>query len=158
DPNPYLDRWVNIHYFFLRKVFLFKYSYGFVGLPGGAGTMDELFEAVTLIQTKKIAGFPIVLMGKEYWKPLIFFLKRMVEEGAILECIYSDITVCASRIKAVGAEHWVLATDLGQPGRAGHDDGFKTPIIRMRDEGITQEQIDMMVRKNPARLLGLEPW
>ena len=76
---------MNIHYFFIRKVFLFKYSYGFVGLPGGAGTMDELFEAVTLIQTKKIAGFPIVLMGKEYWKPLIFFLKRMVEEGTISE-------------------------------------------------------------------------
>ena len=85
-------------------------------------------------------------------------MKQMVEEGAILECIYSDITVCASRIKAVGAEHWVLATDLGQPGRPGHADGFKTLIMRMRDEGITQEQIDMMVRTTPARLLGLEPW
>ena len=85
SPNPYLDAWVDIHYFFIRKVFLFKYSYGFVGLPGGVGTMDEVFEAVTLIQTGKIAHFPIVLMGAEYWKPLIYFLERMAEEGTIAE-------------------------------------------------------------------------
>ena len=85
-------------------------------------------------------------------------MKQMVEEGAILECIYSDITVSVSRIKAVGAEHWVLATDLGQPGRLGHADGFKTLIMHMRNEGVTQEQIDMMVRTTPARLPGLEPW
>jgi uncharacterized protein (TIGR00730 family) len=85
EPNPYLDRWVTIHYFFIRKVFLFKYSFGFVGLPGGAGTMDELFEAVTLIQTKKIANFPIVLMGEKYWEPLVVFLKQMAGEGTISE-------------------------------------------------------------------------
>lgn len=84
-PNPYLDTWVDIHYFFIRKVFLFKYSYGFVGLPGGVGTMDEVFEAVTLIQTGKIAHFPIVLMGEEYWRPLIYFLEQMAEEGMIAE-------------------------------------------------------------------------
>ncbi|MFC1492007.1 TIGR00730 family Rossman fold protein [Nitrospinota bacterium] len=85
EPNPYLDRWVTINYFFIRKVFLFKYSYGFIGLPGGAGTMDEIFEAVTLIQTKKIANFPIVLMGEKYWGPLIVLLKQMAEEGTISE-------------------------------------------------------------------------
>lgn len=83
EPNPYLDQWVTIHYFFLRKVFLFKYSYAFVALPGGAGTMDELFEAATLIQTKKIESFPIVLMGTDYWDALMDFLKEMVEEGTI---------------------------------------------------------------------------
>lgn len=83
--NPYLDRWVDIHYFFIRKVFLFKYSYGFIGLPGGVGTMDEIFEAVTLIQTRKIAHFPIVLMGEKYWRPLIVFLEQMAEEGTISE-------------------------------------------------------------------------
>ena len=93
----------------------------------------------------------------EFTRRIVIVVKRR-EEGVILECIYSDITVCASRIKAVGAEHWVLATDLGQPGRPGHADGFKTLIMRMRDEGITQEQLDMMVRTTPARLLGLEPW
>lgn len=84
-PNSYLDTWVDIHYFFIRKVFMFKYSYGFVCLPGGVGTVDELFEAVTLVQTGKIEHFPIVLMGAEFWSPLIVFLDRMAEEGMIAE-------------------------------------------------------------------------
>ena len=66
DPNPYLDRTVTIKYFFVRKTLLIKYSYAFVVLPGGAGTLDELFEAMTLIQTGKIDNFPIVVMGREY--------------------------------------------------------------------------------------------
>ncbi len=63
EPNSYLDHSVTVRYFFVRKVLLFKYSYGFVALPGGFGTMDELFEALTLVQTGKIKSFPIVLMG-----------------------------------------------------------------------------------------------
>ncbi len=82
-PNPYLDRWVDFRYFFVRKVLLFKYSYAFIVMPGGVGTMDELFEAVTLIQTKKIEDFPVVLMGKEYWQPLMKLLENMVEDGTI---------------------------------------------------------------------------
>lgn len=70
-PNPYLDRMVLIKHFFVRKVFLLKYSFGFIILPGGFGTLDEMFETMTLIQTKKIPWFPIVLMGKEYWKNMI---------------------------------------------------------------------------------------
>jgi uncharacterized protein (TIGR00730 family) len=81
--NPYLDRKVTFRYFFVRKVMLVKYSYAFVVLPGGIGTMDELFEAVTLIQTKKIESFPVVLLGKDYWKPLVAFLHEMVEAGTI---------------------------------------------------------------------------
>jgi uncharacterized protein (TIGR00730 family) len=81
--NAYLDRMVTFRYFFVRKVMLVKYSYAFVVMPGGAGTMDELFEAVTLIQTKKIAGFPVVLIGKEYWHSLVTLLKDMVEAGTI---------------------------------------------------------------------------
>src|SRR5215208_1009839 len=72
--NVYLDRCVRLHYFFVRKALLIKYSYAFVVMPGGVGTLDELFEAVTLIQTKKIMSFPVVLMGRDYWQPLIDFL------------------------------------------------------------------------------------
>ncbi|MCB0309183.1 MAG: TIGR00730 family Rossman fold protein [Bdellovibrionales bacterium] len=73
-PNPYLDLWVEFNYFFVRKVMLLKYSYAFVILPGGFGTLDEVFETLTLIQTKKIQHFPIIFMGKQYWKPLREFL------------------------------------------------------------------------------------
>jgi uncharacterized protein (TIGR00730 family) len=83
DANPYLDRWISCHYFFVRKVLLFKYSYAFVALPGGLGTLDELCEALTLIQTGKIRNYPIVLIGTEYWKPFMDLLHEMLDEGAI---------------------------------------------------------------------------
>jgi uncharacterized protein (TIGR00730 family) len=82
-PNPYLDRYVTCHYFFVRKVLLFKYSYAFVCLPGGFGTLDELTEALTLIQTGKIRQFPVVLMGAAYWQPFTDLLKEMVAHGTI---------------------------------------------------------------------------
>lgn len=75
--NPYLDKWVKIRYFFVRKVLLTKYSYGFVVMPGGFGTLDEFFEALTLIQTGKVQQFPIVLMGKEYHRGLLEHVKFM---------------------------------------------------------------------------------
>jgi len=75
-PNPYLDRIVEFHHFFVRKVMLAKYSYAFVAMPGGFGTLDELFEILTLAQTGKIANFPIVLMGSGYWKPLLDFMNE----------------------------------------------------------------------------------
>jgi uncharacterized protein (TIGR00730 family) len=83
QPNPYMDRWITAHYFFVRKVLLVKYSYAFVALPGGLGTLDELSEAMTLIQTGKIHDFPVVLLGTEYWAPLVHQLGRMAEAGAI---------------------------------------------------------------------------
>jgi len=93
--NPYLDRSVTFRHFFVRKVMLVKYSYAFVIMPGGLGTMDEFFEAATLIQTKKIQNFPIVLMDKTYWRPLIDLLTEMVREGTIDEadlhlCLFTD--------------------------------------------------------------------
>jgi hypothetical protein len=84
-PNAYLDRVVNRHHFFVRKVLLFKYSYAFVGLPGGLGTLDELFEALTLIQTGKIRNFPVVLIGTEYWRPLHDMLRQLAAAPAIDE-------------------------------------------------------------------------
>lgn len=83
QPNAYLDRWITVRYFFVRKVLLVKYSYGFVVLPGGIGTLDEMFEALTLIQTGKIEHFPVVLMGSDYWRPVATLLEQMVEEGTI---------------------------------------------------------------------------
>jgi uncharacterized protein (TIGR00730 family) len=82
-PNPYLDRWVTCRYFFVRKVLLFKYSYAFVALPGGLGTLDELTEALTLIQTGKIADFPVVLIGRSYWRPFEQLLLHLAVEGTI---------------------------------------------------------------------------
>ncbi len=81
--NPYLHKWVNIRYFFVRKTLLIKYSYAFVIMPGGWGTMDELFEALTLIQTGKIKNFPVVIFGKEYWKNLIELMDDMVKKETI---------------------------------------------------------------------------
>jgi hypothetical protein len=82
-PNDYLDRSVTLHYFFVRKTLLVKYSYAFVFMPGGAGTMDEMFEALTLIQTGKIKNFPVVIMGKDYWQELIAFINKMASLGMI---------------------------------------------------------------------------
>ena len=82
-PNPYLDHWVDISYFFVRKTLLSKYSYGFVVMPGGYGTLDEFFEAITLIQTGKFQKFPIVLMGKEYHKELYQHIQHMVHKKTI---------------------------------------------------------------------------
>jgi uncharacterized protein (TIGR00730 family) len=82
-PNDYLDRWVTLRYFFIRKTVLVKYSYAFVILPGGAGTLDEFFEALTLIQTGKIRNFPIVVMGIDYWRELVDFMEKIARAGMI---------------------------------------------------------------------------
>lgn len=77
-PNPFIDhdKIINFDYFFVRKVMFVKYAQGFVVLPGGLGTMDELFEALTLIQTNKVAHFPVVLVGKSYWAGLLDWIKE----------------------------------------------------------------------------------
>jgi uncharacterized protein (TIGR00730 family) len=81
--NPYLDKWVNIRYFFVRKTLLIKYSYAFVVMPGGFGTLDEFFEAITLIQTKKLADFPIVIFDRTFHKDLVEHIESMVGRGTI---------------------------------------------------------------------------
>ena len=95
--NAYLDRCVRLHYFFVRKALLVKYSYAFVVMPGGAGTLDELFEALTLIQNGKIKHFPIVIMGTDYWSQLIGFIQQMAQRGKIsqadLELIFTTNSV-----------------------------------------------------------------
>lgn len=80
--NPYIDadKSLDFDYFFVRKVMFVKYSQGFVVMPGGFGTMDELFEAITLIQTKKIGRFPIVLVGKKFWGGMLVWIKQILLE------------------------------------------------------------------------------
>ena len=91
--NPYVDkaRLIVFRHFFVRKVMFVKYAHGFVVLPGGFGTLDEFFEAVTLIQTKKTKPFPVVLIGSEYWSGLIEWIKgTMIEAGTVS---LSDLTI-----------------------------------------------------------------
>ena len=83
SPNPYLDVSLSFDHFFVRKVLLLKYSICFVVMPGGAGTLDELFETVTLIQTGKVKNFPILLYGKDYWAPMLEQIGRMIQAGTL---------------------------------------------------------------------------
>jgi len=95
QPNPYMNKWFVCRYFFVRKVLMFKYSNAFVIMPGGIGTLDEFFEALTLIQTHKILDFPIVVFGKAYWEPLMPLFHQML----------NALTIEASDLK------YVLFTD-----------------------------------------------
>jgi uncharacterized protein (TIGR00730 family) len=77
-PNQYVDRMIRMHYFFVRKVMLTKYSIAFIVMPGGLGTLDEFFEVTTLIQTGKLRNFPVILMGKDFWQPLLDFMQNVL--------------------------------------------------------------------------------
>ena len=84
DPNAYIEKLISFRYFFVRKVMLVKYATAFILLPGGFGTLDEFFETLTLIQTGKITPFPVVLIGQDYWRGLVDWMKeRMVGENMI---------------------------------------------------------------------------
>jgi hypothetical protein len=84
EPNPYANIKLNFRYFFVRKVMFVKYAVAYIILPGGFGTMDELFEALTLIQTQRIRPFPVILVGSQYWKGLLEWVKETVlKEGKI---------------------------------------------------------------------------
>ena len=100
--NAYVDVALEFKHFFVRKVMLVKYSYAFIALPGGYGTLDEIFEAATLVQTRKIRDFPIVLVGTEYWTPLLDMLRNtMVREGAIDEGDVAVLQIAGSPQEAV---------------------------------------------------------
>lgn len=92
--NDYLDSWVDFEHFFVRKLMLVKYSYAFIVLPGGFGTMDELFEVLTLVQTGKLHNFPVALMGTDYYGPMLDFLKRkMVDEKTITPTDWESLVI-----------------------------------------------------------------
>jgi uncharacterized protein (TIGR00730 family) len=122
-PNPYLDLFVEFRYFFIRKVMLIKYSYAFVVMPGGYGTLDELFEALTLIQTRKIQNFPVLLLGTEYWRPMLDFIRStMVGRGTIsgedvdLFHVTDDVDEAIRVIEASMAK-WKLELHRARPSR-----------------------------------------
>ena len=108
-PNPYLDRFVEFEYFFVRKVMLVKYSQGFITMPGGFGTMDELFETATLVQTGKIHRFPIIAMGSDFWLNIIGLRDAAIEQGTISEAdqeLYSrtdDVEEALAILKAAAS-------------------------------------------------------
>jgi len=113
-PNPYLDKWITLDHFFVRKVLLLKYSYAFVVMPGGFGTLDELFETITLIQNKKIESFPVILMGKKYWKDLTELIEEMLHETTIdqddikLIMITDDVKEAMDHIRKYAVESFRL--------------------------------------------------
>jgi uncharacterized protein (TIGR00730 family) len=101
-PNPYLDRFVEFEHFFVRKVMLVKYSSAFIVLPGGFGTLDEAFEVITLMQTRKLDSFPVVALGGVFWDELAEFLtSTLVREGTISEADLGFITRAENPAHAV---------------------------------------------------------
>jgi uncharacterized protein (TIGR00730 family) len=127
-PNAYLDRWVEFRYFFVRKMLLEKYSYAFVAMPGGIGTLDEIFETAVLIQTGKMKEFPFVLMGKSFWSPLIDYLRASM--------------LAAGTIDAADVKRW-LVTD--SPDEA---------VDVIRDRGMKQFGLTYGARTKPRWWLG----
>lgn len=113
-PNAYVDKFVDFEYFFVRKVMLVKYSYAFVVMPGGFGTLDELFETLTLIQTGKIKDFPLVLMGRDYWTPLVAFLReQLLAAGTIAAADLDRFILTDDPAEAVAAITSVTTTRFG---------------------------------------------
>jgi uncharacterized protein (TIGR00730 family) len=113
EPNPYLDKWINVKHFFLRKVLLVKYSFAFVVMPGGYGTLDEYFEALTLIQTHKIKNFPVIIFGKEYHKDLIAHMERMQANSTIGA---NDINLCLVTDSIEEATQLIIEKSINQYG------------------------------------------
>ena len=129
-PNPYLDKWVDIKYFFVRKVLLTKYSYAFIVLPGGFGTLDELFESLTLIQTEKVERFPVILMGKDFYQKLYEQIQFMAEKGTInkedldLFILTDSVEDCVDHLKKFSIEQFGLKNKVKKPFKIFREKGL----------------------------------
>ena len=118
-PNRYLDLSITFRHFFVRKVMLVKYSYGFIALPGGFGTFDELFESLTLIQTGKIADYPVVLLGRDFWQPVVEQLRsNLAARGTIRAEDFNIVNVLDDPEEAVAFVHTVATRRFGFEPRA----------------------------------------
>lgn len=112
QPNSYLDAQHECMYFFVRKMMFAKYAHGFIIFPGGYGTMDELFEALTLIQTDKLTDFPVILFGGQYWQPLVQWMRdSMLEEGCIS---HEDLKKIALTDDPATAVRWLNEANRGE--------------------------------------------
>jgi uncharacterized protein (TIGR00730 family) len=111
QPNPYMQKSVTFEHFFVRKVLLVKYSYAFIIMPGGFGTMDEFFETLTLVQTKSVTQFPIVLFGKEYHKPLLAMIEWMLAQGTISKEDMSLVLLTDDEEEAMNHIHSYVQTN-----------------------------------------------
>lgn len=120
-PNPYLHKWIDIRYFFVRKFLLMKYSFAYVVMPGGIGTLDELFEALTLIQTKMIKDFPVVIFGSEYHRELCEHIQIMAENESIspedmkLLFVTDSVDEMSAHIKTHAIERFKLVKKQQKP-------------------------------------------
>ncbi len=132
-PNPYLDTMVEIRYFSIRKTLMIKYSYAFIVLPGGFGTMDEYFEAITLIQTKKISLFPIILFGNKFYNDLVQQLQTMRENKTISEDDYNLFNITDSVDEAISI---IKEKSILQYGLSAHKK--YTPINILKEPRIKQ--------------------
>ena len=119
--NPWVDKGINFRYFFVRKTMFIKYSQGFVVLPGGVGTFDELFEALTLVQTEKITQFPIILFGSDYWSGLVDWMRHTVLAGGKIAATDLDRIVVTDDPDEV-VRRMVQARELraGSSAKASH--------------------------------------
>ena len=131
--NPYVDVGINFRYFFARKTMFVKYAQGFVVLPGGFGTFDELFEALTLVQTQKVTSFPIILMGSEYWSGLLAWIRGTVlAHGKISETdldmfqVTDDIDEVVRIVVAAREHHKLTAPDDGDEEALAAEPGDHT--------------------------------
>ena len=111
--NPFVDKVVTFYYFFVRKVMLVKYSYGFVIFPGGFGTLDELTEALTLIQTGKLYDFPVILIGKDYWQGLIDWLRNSPARAGTISEDDLDMLLLTDDLEEAAGHLTGLARDIG---------------------------------------------
>ncbi len=125
EANPYVDDFVNFEYFFVRKVMLVKYSYGFIIMPGGVGTLDEFFETLTLMQTRKIKNFPVVLVGVEFFEPLVEYMEN---------------TLAGRTISFEDLDLFLLTDDI------------KEAVQYIKDHSI--KKYGLTYHPNPSRLLG----
>jgi uncharacterized protein (TIGR00730 family) len=123
-PNPYLDRFVEFDHFFVRKVMLLKYSCAFIVMPGGFGTLDEVFETTTLMQTGKISKFPVIAMGMNFWMPLTGFIagsllrvNTIAEEDMRLFQVTDDPEDAVARIRRVLKERGIPCGPAPCPGK-----------------------------------------